>query len=73
MCLLLSLVYFSMLKTGVWGKELTKRIDKELEEVGNSTDEEFHAYYKKKDEMLFSLIEGNSQLLFTRSLLLSSI
>jgi hypothetical protein len=51
-----------MLKNGVWGKELIKSIDKAIDEVVNTTDEEFHAYYKQKDEKLFGILEGSLHL-----------
>lgn len=52
-----------MLKQGVWGKPLISKIDQALEEVMYSTEEEFHAYYKQKDEKMMAIVEGTPQIL----------
>lgn len=48
-----------MLNSGrKWGKQYRKDTDKLIEEVIYTTEEEFHAYYKARDERYFGLIEG---------------
>lgn len=48
-----------MEKSGIkWSAEYRKLTDKLIEEVTYTTQEEFHAYYKARDERYFAVIEG---------------